>query len=183
MTFDDALGMLKVKFPKEDWDTREHLDETQGVLIRRALQANIKPHMHKIYAEIVAAEPDAFEGCGFGLKYLFKYRGKGEYYYYDLGTKAWTTYQGRYVLLTVICDVLGRRMNSWTFDAKGVARYHEANTQFYSVSLAESVENSSDLCCVIRILSWTERIAGATSYSVTWRLTGIWTRWLTRHPG
>ena len=140
MTFDEALGMLKAKFPKEDWNTQEHLDETQGMLIRRALQANSKPHMHKIYAEIVAAEPDAFEGCGFGLKDLFKYRGKGEYYYYNLGMKAWTTDEGRDVLLTVICDVLGRRMNSWEFDAMGAAKYQEANTQFYSVSLAESVE-------------------------------------------
>ena len=140
VTFDDALGMLKAKFPKEDWDTRERLDETQSALIRKALQDQSKPHMHKIYAEIVAAEADAFEGCGFGVKELFKHKGKGEYYYYNLGTKAWTTDEGRDVLPAMICDVLARSMNSWEFDAKGVAIYQEANTHFFCASLAESVE-------------------------------------------
>ena len=140
LTFDDALGMLKAKFQKVDWDTKEYLDETQGDLIRQALQANNKPHMHKTYAEIVAAEMDAFDGCGFGVKELFKYRGKGEYYFYSLETMAWTMDEGRENLLIVISDVLSRRLNNWEFDAKGVARFQDANTHFFCISLAESVE-------------------------------------------
>ena len=77
--------------------------------------------MHKTYAEIVASETEAFEGWGYGVKELFKYKGKGEYYFYNLETKAWTIDEGRDNLPNVICDILSRRLNNWGFDAKGVA--------------------------------------------------------------
>ena len=144
-TFEEILVELEGKFPAADWrsvDSAECMQ--QGALIAEAVRLQCKSSLHHIYARIVALETQAFLGYPWSVAELFKHRGCGQYWTWDVVSKAWTTEDARDRLLGVICDVLGRRIRGWTMDfvEEGgmTTTLAEANPQFLCVSLAESVE-------------------------------------------
>ena len=144
-TFEQILLALEGKFPGADWrsvDSAECLE--QGVLIAEAIRLQCKPGLHQIYSRIVALEAQALLGYPWSVRELFKHKGGGQYYTWDVVTRAWTTEDARDRLLGVICDVLGRRIRGWTMDfvEEGgmTTALAEVNPQFLCVGLAESVE-------------------------------------------
>jgi hypothetical protein len=145
MSFEDALAELAAKFPSEDWHVVDGAEELeQGSLIAEALRLECKAGLHHLYARIVALEPIAYAGHSWSVRELFKHRGQGQYWRWDIETRGWTMEDARDRLLNVICDVLSRRLRSWTmeFQEEGAmtTRLEEASPQFLSVGLAESVE-------------------------------------------
>ena len=143
--FEEILVELEGKFPGADWrsvDSAECLE--QGALIAEAIRLQCKPGLHQIYSRIVALEAQALPGYPWSVRQLFKHKGGGQYYTWDVVSKAWTTEDARDRLLGVICDVLGRRIRGWTMDfvEEGgmTTALAEMNPQFLCVSLAESVE-------------------------------------------
>jgi hypothetical protein len=151
MSFDDALADLRARWPDEDWDSVDTEDVlSQGALIQEALRLGTKTSMHHLYARIVALEAQAYPDHPFSVRELFKHRGSGQYWCWDVTKKQWVTEDGRDKLLNVICDVLGRRVRAWSmeFAEEGcmTTQLIEASPQFLCVSLAESVEKLVRSC-------------------------------------
>ena len=145
MPFDAALAELRARLPNDGWDTVEtDEDMAQGALVQEALRMDAKAGLHHLYARIVALEAQAYADFPFSVRELFKHRGAGQYWCWDVVTKEWTTEDARDRLLNVICDVLGRRVRDWSleFVEEGcmTTQLAEPSPQFLCVGLAESVE-------------------------------------------
>ena len=78
-------------------DSAECLE--QGVLIAEAIRLQCKPGLHQIYSRIVALEAQALLGYPWSVRELFKHKGGGQYYTWDVVTRAWTTEDARDRLL------------------------------------------------------------------------------------
>ena len=145
MFFEDALAHLRARWPDEDWDSVDTEGVlSQGTLIQEALRLGAGAGLHHLYARIVALEAQAYLDHPFSVRELFKHRGSGQYWCWDVVTREWTTEDARDKLLNVICDVLGRRVRSWSmeFQEEGcmTTELDDASPQFLCVGLAESVE-------------------------------------------
>ena len=144
-SFEDVLAELRERWPAEDWDTCDDCPVLeQGALIEEALRLEAKTSLHSLYARIVALDPRAYVDHAWSVRQLFKHRGAGQYWCFDVAAKKWTTEDARDKLLVVICDVLGRRVRNWhvSFEEEGGMQIEQdaASPQFMCVGLAESVE-------------------------------------------
>ena len=144
----DILTELRKKFPGEDWLEIEGEDVMQQeALVAEVLRLDSKSNLHRLYAKIVALEPQAFETYPYAVSDLWKYQGYGRYLYWCAIAQEWCADGGRDMLLDVISDCLTKRIRGWRLELRGmvgemdaVAVLNDAPAQFNGVQLIESCE-------------------------------------------
>ena len=148
---DEILVELREKFPGEDWLEQEvESIMDQEALIAEVLRLESKSNLHRLYARIVALEPQAFEEHPYTVAQLWKYQGSGQYLHWSVYSQEWGTEDARELLLDTISDCLTRRVRGWRLELRDVhgemrtvAVLNDAPAQFNGVQLVESCET----CC------------------------------------
>ena len=106
LAFEEALHELRARWPLEDWDTTEEVNDEQA---RLAAAMGDTPE-HLPCAQLVALERSAYPGSPHGVQELFKHISGGQYHHWDMVSKRWFLDDGRDRLLHVISQVLVRRL-------------------------------------------------------------------------
>ena len=119
----------------------------QETLIAEALRLESKSNLHRLYARIVALEPQAFEEHPHTVAQLWKYQGSGQYLHWSVYSQEWGTEDARELLLDTISDCLTRRARGWRLELRDVhgemrtvAVLNDTPAQFNGVQLVESCE-------------------------------------------
>ena len=147
-TLEEVFKQLKQRWPAEDWDTEEQIDEAQAALVAQALPNCEKGREHSLYAQIVAMEARAWSDLPYSVKQVFKHLHSGTYAHWDRQTQRWTQEHARDLLLHAIGDVLRRRLTPWGMEpawsdsGKRVfhMRYETTPESLHQVCVVESTE-------------------------------------------
>jgi len=113
-SLDRVVELLRASFPG-DWDSVDPDWNCQLSMIQMAKKFAARAQEHKLYANIVAVETQAFREYPWSVKELFVHEKNGNYHFYDPSVNRWVDPEaGQNRLIHVITDTLLSRLCDWS---------------------------------------------------------------------
>ncbi len=192
--FATILEKFQTAFPG-DWETRVPNWDEQLRIEQAARPEAHQAKQDRLYAEIVALEPEPYIGLPWGVRDLFKHAGKGSYAWFSVEERKWRPADGKssggkdrlmHVISLVLNRTLGYRWLDEFFHAGidavlGDPAAHQgaaerATPMLDNSTVLERVEKLGGRSYAIQRSSSTEKRLEVSSTSTPWRCASLpWT--------
>ena len=143
-TMEEVMMELKQRWPDQDWDTIEQINQDQVVLVAQAQPNCERGREHALYAKIVALEERAWPDLPYSVKDVFKHMHSGTYAHWDRQTQRWTQEHARDLLLHTVGDVLRKRLTPWSMDPD----WSDSGKRIFHMRYETTPESLHQVCVV-----------------------------------